>query len=126
MTTQATELHRKKSPDLTARANIQTIAPLVDVYENRDEFLVIADFPGVPTELLHVRLEGTELAIEGTQAASERKGSTAQPVAFARTFRVPKTIDPNGVTAELSQGVLRVRLGKSEASKPRRIEVKAS
>jgi HSP20 family protein len=85
----------------------------------------MADFPGVATEALAVRMDASELTIEGTQAVPEG-GIPFRPLHFSRTFRVPNTVDPTRVSAELSQGVLCVRLVKSEAAKPRRIEVRAS
>lgn len=127
METQGTELARSQPASLTERRNddVVTVSPPVDVYENMHEILVVADFPGVPTESLSVRLDGSELLIEGTQAAAG-DGMPLRPLHFSRAFRVPNTIDPGGIHAELSNGVLRVHLEKSEAAKPRRIEVKAS
>jgi HSP20 family molecular chaperone IbpA len=101
-----------------------TVAPPVDIYENVDEILVVADFPGVPTEALTVRLDGPELLIEGTQAAAADAATRA--LRFSRAFRVPETVDPERISAEMTHGVLRVHLAKSEAAKPRRIQVKAS
>ena len=101
------------------------VTPPVDIYENRDEILVVADFPGVPKDSLSVRLDRSELLIEGTQVGSEEQ---TQPrlLAFSRAFRVPNTVDPDGVSADLSHGVLQVHLAKSEAAKPKRIEVRSS
>ncbi|MEM6961619.1 MAG: Hsp20/alpha crystallin family protein [Myxococcota bacterium] len=93
----------------------------VDVFENKEEILLTADFPGVPPEQLNVRLDGSELLIEGAQQKSEFDGF--EPLVFSRVFRVPRTVDPEQIQAELQNGVLRVQLGKSEAAKPRRIQV---
>jgi HSP20 family molecular chaperone IbpA len=126
METQSTDLARRQTANLTDKSadNAMTAAPPVDIYENVDEILLIADFPGVPNEALTVRLEGPELLIEGTQ--TQASSAAARVLRFSRAFRVPDTVDPNGIRAELSQGVLRVHLAKSEAAKPRRIEVRTS
>lgn len=127
MTTENTALTEREATrmDRPQRAQVVSITPPVDIYESSDEILVVADFPGVPKDALSVRLERSELLIEGTQAAPE--GQYQLPiVAFSRAFRVPNTVDPHGVSAELSQGVLRVHLAKSESAKPKRIEVRSS
>jgi len=127
MTTENTALAQRHAPSLdrAEETQVMNITPPVDIYENQDEILVAADFPGVPKDSLSVRLDRSELVIEGTQPAPEGQAQL-RPVAFSRAFRVPNTIDPDGVSAELSQGVLRVHLAKSEAAKPKRIEVRSA
>ncbi len=109
--------------NLTEKQNSFTVPAPVDIYENKDEILMIADFPGVATEDLNIRLDGAELHILGSPSATYED---APPLTFSRTFRVPNTVDPSSVTAELSHGVLRVHLTKAEAAKPRRITVHSS
>lgn len=125
METENTTLTHRQSPSLDQPDEAQaiTMTPRVDIFENQDEILLVADFPGVPKDALSVELDRSELVIEGTQAANEHQ--TQPRLAFSRAFRVPHTVDPNGVSAELTQGVLKVHLAKSEAAKPRRIEVSA-
>lgn len=106
-------------------SNALVVEPLVDIYENRDEILLVADFPGVPKESLQVRLDRSELTIEGAQPEAPEL-EAFRPVYFARTFRVPSTVEAGGVTAELAGGVLRVHLAKSESAKPRRIAVRSA
>ena len=127
MTTESTTLTQRERTNLDQPEQSQVVAitPPVDIYENPDEILVVADFPGVPKHALSVRLDRSELLIEGTQAAPEGQ-SPIRVLAFSRAFRVPDTVDPNGVRAELSHGVLRVHLAKSESAKPKRIEVRSS
>ena len=106
-------------------SELPTVIPPVDIFENDDEILVVADFPGVETDQVDVRLEGGQIDIEGRQAQADEQARSLPPVMFARSFRVPETVNPEGVTAELKAGVLRVHLKKSEAAKPRRIKVSA-
>ena len=106
-------------------SELQTVAPPVDIYENDSEILVVTDFPAVEPGDVSVRLEGGQLDIEGRQSYSGNKDESLLPVLFARIFRVPDTIDPQGVSAELKNGVLRITLKKSEEAKPRRIKVVA-
>jgi len=103
------------------------VSPLVDVFENKEEYLLIADLPGVAPENLGIRLDKGELAVEGTWS-EEEKGSVLareyRPIDFRRTFLVPDAVDPERITARLANGVLKVHLPKVDAVKPRRIEVK--
>jgi HSP20 family protein len=91
----------------------------VDIYEGADELLLLADLPGVEPEGLTVSFEAPELRIEG------RRGSADNASVYSRTFRVSEQIDPNGIAAELTAGVLKLRLAKAAHTKPRKIEVRA-
>jgi HSP20 family molecular chaperone IbpA len=125
MTERDTTLSRSQSLSQPDEPMLVSVTPHVDIYENQDEILVVADFPGVAKDSVSVRLERAELLIEGIQdAPADQPGM--RPLAFSRTFRVPNTVDPDGISAELSGGVLQVHLAKSEAAKPKRIEVRAS
>jgi len=127
MTTESTTLTQREatSLDQPEQRHVATVTPPVDIYENQDEILLVADFPGVSKEDLSIRLDRAELVIEGIQATTGDDAPN-RVLAFARTFRMPNTVDPNGVSAELTQGVLRVHLAKSEAAKPKRIEVRSA
>lgn len=91
----------------------------VDIYEGADELLLLADLPGVEPDGLSVSFEAPELKIEG------RRGSGDTASVYSRTFRVSEQIDPNGISAELAAGVLKLRLAKAAHTKPRKIEVRA-
>ena len=104
-----------------------TIAPTVDVYENADELLVVADVPGASHDGIDVQLEKGQLTILARRGGE----TTGTPVAteyrsrdYFRVFFVPQGIDASKIDAQLNAGVLRLRLPKSESLKPRRIEVK--
>jgi HSP20 family molecular chaperone IbpA len=104
-------------PALATRA--REVPLPVDIYEGKDELLLIADLPGVEPEGLSVSFEAPELRIEG------RRGSGDGASVYSRTFRVSEQLDPNGISAELSAGVLKLRLAKAAHTKPRKIEVRA-
>lgn len=105
------------------------VAPPVDVYENKDEYLVVADLPGVTAQNLNIRLEQGELLVEGSWAEENLGGPVGRefrPVDYRRLFLVPDAIDADGVQARLVDGVLQVRIPKSEAVKPRKIEIRVA
>jgi HSP20 family molecular chaperone IbpA len=107
---------------------IPTVAPVVDIYENDDEILLHADMPGVEKDNITVNVDNGTLTITGVREL-ETKGAASWEefgdVEYRRTFSVPQTIDVEKVNAELKDGVLRLHLPKSEAAKPRQIEIKA-
>jgi HSP20 family molecular chaperone IbpA len=122
---------RKENNGLTAEQldRRPVVAPPVDIYENRDEILVLADVPGAGTDGVTVRLEKNELYLH----ARREDVATGSPVVrgarsadYSRTFIVPRGIDAEKITAQMSGGVLRIHLPKSDAVKPRKIEVRAS
>lgn len=109
-------------PQATAAATpatrVREVAPPVDIYEGADALLLLADLPGVEPDGLSVNFEAPELHIEG------RRGTGDSASVYSRTFRVSEHIDPNGISAELSAGVLKLRLPKAAHTKPRKIEVR--
>jgi HSP20 family protein len=124
-----TDLVRKEESLPQRRRDIAAVAPFVDIYENDDEILLYVDMPGVDKKDIAVEINNGQLALCGLRKV-EPKGSAQWEefgdVEFQRTFSVPQTIDMEKVNAELKDGVLHLHLLKSEAAKPRQIEIKAA
>jgi len=113
-------------PELVQQRNWQA-APF-DIYENKEELLLFADLPGVKRDHLKIHIHNNELTIEGLRTAVTHDHVLAQEVEvcdYRRTFVVPPGIDEEKIKAEVKHGVLRLHLPKSEAVKPRQIQVKA-
>jgi HSP20 family molecular chaperone IbpA len=96
------------------------LAP-VDVLENREEYLILADFPGVKNDDVDIRFDKNELSLSGRVPGSK----LAREFDWTRTFVVPGGVDPEKISAELKDGVLTVKLPKKESVKPRQIAVRA-
>jgi HSP20 family molecular chaperone IbpA len=106
-----------------------TSTPAVDVYENDNEILVVADLPGARPESVNVKLEKDQLFISANRdgepdGGAQRLYGGNRRYEYRRTFVVPRGVDPAQVTADMNDGVLRVHLPKSTAAKPRTITVK--
>ncbi len=107
-------------------------SPAVEVVETSDAYIVRAELPGVKPEDIEVTLQDDILTIRGKRERSEeRKDETIHIVEraygeFARSLRIPADVKAEAVEATYKDGILEVRLPKSEESKPRRIEVKAA
>jgi HSP20 family molecular chaperone IbpA len=113
----------------------RTVTPLVDVFENANEILLLADVPGAVRDGVEVHVDKGQLTLFARRAAEQSgEGRTHHatlqaeqpPCDYHRVFTVPSGIDATKIEAELSSGVLKVTLPKSEALRPRRIQVKAS
>lgn len=113
----------RRSPENVAQPTRMSreVTPRVDVFENADELLMLADMPGAAPDSVHVRLEGGQLAIEAERALGPQAS-----IRYLRMFRMPAMADPNAISAELKSGVLHVHLKKSEAAKPRTIPIKTA
>jgi HSP20 family protein len=122
---------QERTPRSNGAENVSarpTLAPYVDVFENEQEILVVADLPGVARDDLSIHLDENELTLEGRRAPrTEGTAVSAEyrPADFRRSFVLPQGIDRAKVDAHLSAGVLRLRLPKAEALRPRRIEVRS-
>ena len=91
-----------------------TLTPAVDIFENKDELLLVADLPGVSPGDLAVNFDKGELSIRGARGSFD----------YQRSFVLPKGIDAEHIAARLDAGVLEIRLPKPAAQRPRQIPVK--
>ncbi len=108
---------------------IPTLIPRVDIYENDDEILLFADMPGVSRDDITVHLDNGKLALSGVRRLEHSGAARLEEfgtVEYRRVFAVPQGIDTDKVNAELKDGVLCLHLPKSEAVRPKQIEVKAA
>lgn len=114
---------RKRENDVPEKmAQRATVAPPVDIFENKDELLILADLPGVAKENLSINFDKGQLTLEGRL---QDFAPEEEPFDYRRTFVIPQGIDADKISANLQNGVLRVALPKPAAMKPRQIEVKA-
>ncbi|MFZ5759935.1 MAG: Hsp20/alpha crystallin family protein [Thermodesulfobacteriota bacterium] len=123
------EIAKREETMMERSREIPVIAPLVDIYENEDEILLHADMPGVDKKNITINIDNGKLVLSGVrqmEASGAASWAEFGDVEYQRTFSVPQAIDVNKVNAELKDGVLRLHLPKSEAAKPRRIEIKAA
>ena len=117
--------------DRTLNAPRQAIAPAVDIAESESGITVFADMPGVAKERLTIKVEGDNLTIEGQAQIDVPEniellhGEVRSPD-FRRAFTLSRDLDPARIEATLKNGVLQMHIPKSEAARPKRIEVKVA
>ena len=105
--------------------------PALNVWEDEDNLYAEAELPGFGLEDLEIYVTGNQLTLKGERRPPEHERGTWHRQErgcgkFARMIEVPGQVDGDNVSAEFRHGVLLITLPKSEAAKPRRIEVKAS
>src|SRR5579859_4907093 len=80
------------------------IAPPVDIFENADELLIVADVPGVASDAIELRIENGTLSLEARRAQGKEESPALareyDEVDFAVTFRIPAWVDGAAVAAE--------------------------
>jgi HSP20 family protein len=111
-----------RNPQAERTPKVIEVTPLIDIYENDKELLLVADLPNVSADSLSVEVNHPDLKIEGRTPSDERNPERV----YSRTFRLDSTLDVSKVDAKLSDGVLKVHLPKSEPYRVRKIPVKVS
>ena len=107
-----------------------TLRPAVDIFETDEGITLQADMPGVSKERLNVRVEGTNLLVEGEIAITRQEEMQAlyadvRSATYRRNFLLSGELESSRIEANLKDGVLTVRIPKRAELRPRRIEVRA-
>ena len=106
--------------------------PPVDIFEQGDDLVLRAEVPGVGRKDIDIRVEDNRLVIQGQrtrEAGFDEESAYRLERAygtFTRSFLLPETVDAGRIHAGYRDGVLEVRLPKTEAARPRKIEISAS
>ena len=106
-----------------------TVEPRVDIFENAEELLVVAEMPGVEPGGLKVQVVAGELSLEGSWPSGEQGNALGReflPVDYKRSFLLPRGIDPDKIAADYTAGVLTVHLPRQSALKPRQVEIRTA
>ena len=100
--------------------SIVKMAPAVDIYETQDELVFLADLPGVDESSLQLEVSRGVLTLEG----EIQDGAADKQRSYYRQFTLSDRIDADAGKATMKDGVLTLRLPKSEAAKPKKIAVR--
>ncbi len=107
------------------------VFPPVNVFRKRDSYVVRLEVPGLSAENLNVETEGNTLTVSGkrdtgavaTESVHRRDRWAGE---FSRSLHLPDDLDLEAATASYERGIVTIRVPRSEASKPRRIEIQGS
>jgi HSP20 family protein len=114
-----TALKRTEKDNVEQTRQGRVVAPAVDILENEQELLIVADLPGVDPDQIKLSLQAPDFKLEAS-------ATDAPDTTYVRSFHVEERVDSERVNADYKNGVLTVRLPKSSAAKPRRIEVQSA
>lgn len=119
------ELTSKEEKTVPARYYV----PNADIFETDEALTVLMEIPGVERKDVSVNLENDVLRIEGKIDFSKYEG--LEPIYaeynighYARAFTLSNKIDPDGISADLADGVLTLTLRKAKAAIPRKIPIR--
>jgi HSP20 family protein len=102
----------------------------VSIWEADNTFHVEADAPGVTKEDVEITFDKGTLQISLERKAPEGDRTNWHNERgygkVSRSFSLPDTVDPNTITAELTNGVLHVTITKLPEAQPKKIDVKVS
>lgn len=105
--------------------------PKVEIVETEKELVLTAELPGMVKENIEITFENDLLTIQGEKKEEkeeklpEQNGGPRYHLwertygAFRRTFTLPRTVDATKIAAEMKDGVLKIRMLKTEAAKPK-------
>jgi HSP20 family protein len=105
-----------------------TWVPPVDVAETQDRILVRAEVPGMKQEDISIEFENGLLTIKGDRKLEKSEGVTWHRVEriygnFSRSFTLPRSVDPERISASYREGILEVEVPKREEAKPKHIKI---
>jgi HSP20 family molecular chaperone IbpA len=108
--------------------NEAALLPPVDVVEDSAGITLYADLPGVTKDQLNLRVEAETLTIEGQLSLALPEGMEASHAEvslprYRRVFTLSRELDTDKVSAEFNQGVLTLRIPKTEQAQPRKIAI---
>ncbi len=114
---------------LNDQSQVRPWSPAVDIFETENELFFKVDAAGLSLADIDLQVENGTMTLKG-----ERKFEKDDKVkgyhriersygAFARSFTLPDTVNPEGVHADYAHGVLTITLPKRELAKPRTIKV---
>jgi len=114
---------------LADQNQVRPWSPAVDIIETENALIIKADMPNMNLKDINILLENGTLTLSGERKfENDDKVTGYQRIersygAFARSFTLPETVDPEGVRADHADGVLKITLPKKELAKARAIKV---
>jgi HSP20 family protein len=107
------------------------VFPLINLTEDKDNYLLRAELPGVKADEIDIQATANNIAISGERKIdTEKEGARyhrreREAGKFSRMIGLPGDINSDKVDAKLENGILTIVVSKAEAAKPKQITVKS-
>lgn len=113
---------------LTAGPSARGSFPLLNVFRQGDDFVVITELPGIKRDDVDIQVKGNRVRIAGTKAIQYGEGASLHrrertSGSFDRTIAIPVEVDVDRVKAEYRDGILALFLPRAERDKPKSIAI---
>jgi HSP20 family molecular chaperone IbpA len=114
-------LAQKRQPEneIDQAGSVFRMSPAVDIYETDEELVLMANLPGVEDSGLQLEVARGVLTLTGEIQTSDNEAQRG----YYQRFKLSDRIDADAGNAALKDGVLTLRLPKSDVAKPRKIAV---
>jgi len=105
------------------------VFPSINLSEDPDTYYVRAELPGISAEDLDIQTDGNNLSISGERKIEAEKDGVRyhrkerEAGKFSRAISLPGDINPEGVSASLKEGLLKIIVPKAEKAKPKQISI---
>lgn len=109
---------------------VEELSPTVDIYEEGDTLVVKAELPGIKKEDLNVTITKNRITLSGEKKHEKKVEKKdyhwceSTYGTFSRSFRLPDDVNGEAADAEFHDGVLEIRIPKTEETKTKKITVK--
>jgi HSP20 family protein len=128
------ELHRMRQQldqmfdDTPSQRASAGVFPLINLTEDKDNYYVRAELPGVKSDELDIQVTGNNLAISGERKIAAQEDARyhrreREAGTFSRIIGLPGEVDTDKVEARLENGILSIVVSKAEIAKPKQISV---
>jgi HSP20 family protein len=130
---QAMEIQKQEeslAEEMERTRSRRSFVPRADIYETENEIIVLTDIPGANEDSVDITLEKNVLSITAYVEPAIPSGfdiayAEYEEGDYQRRFRLSDEIDRDKIEAVVDEGVLRLRLPKSQGAKTKKIAVKA-
>ena len=113
-------------------SSVSPLVPALDLKEDKDQYTVSVELPGVDQKDVSITLENDVLTITGEKKVEKEEKSKLRTISerhygsFSRSLRFPSSVDSKKVSASYDKGILEVVLPKAEEAKPKTVKIKAA
>jgi HSP20 family protein len=126
------ELFHNRLASVLGGERVHSVAwsPVVDIEETELNYLIRAELPGLSKEKVKVTVEDGVLTLSGERDLERKvEGKTFHHIershgTFTRSFTLPENAEAESVSANYKDGLLEIRVAKSEEALPKSIEVR--